>query len=80
MQDEEEVTGGRASLTATESQVALLVSWGATNRQLEDVLRLDPRAVEGHLSAIYRKLGVRSRAELSRAAVDASPDARGGCR
>jgi DNA-binding NarL/FixJ family response regulator len=67
-------------LTPTESQVALLVSWGATNRQVEVVLRLDPRAVERHLSEIYRKLGFRSRAELSRAAVGASPDTRGGCR
>lgn len=79
MQDED-VIGTRAPLTAPESQVALLVSWGATNRQLEDVLRLGPTAVERHLSEIYRKLGVRSRAELSRAADGASPDTRGGCR
>jgi DNA-binding CsgD family transcriptional regulator len=80
MQDEEDVIGARAPLTATESQVALLVSWGATNRQLEDVLHLGPRAVEGHLAEIYRKLGVRSRAELSTAAVGASQDATGGFR
>jgi DNA-binding CsgD family transcriptional regulator len=80
MQEKENVIGARAQLTATESEVALLVSWGATNRQLEDVLRLGPRAVERHLSEIYRKLGVQSRAELSRAAVGASPDTRGGCR
>jgi DNA-binding NarL/FixJ family response regulator len=67
----------RQPLTPTESQVALLVAWGATNRQVEDVLHLDPAAVERHLDRIYRKLGVRVRAELSTAATSASPEATG---
>jgi DNA-binding NarL/FixJ family response regulator len=67
----------RQPLTPTESQVALLVAWGATNRQVEDVLHLDPVAVERHLDRIYRKLGVRVRAELSTAATSASPEATG---
>jgi DNA-binding NarL/FixJ family response regulator len=67
----------RQPLTPTEGQVALLVAWGATNRQVENLLRLDPAAVERHLDRIYRKLGVRVRAELSIAAIGASPDATG---
>jgi DNA-binding CsgD family transcriptional regulator len=51
-------------LTLTEHQVALLVAWGATNRQVEDLLQLDPTTVERHLAGISRKLGVVSRAEL----------------
>jgi DNA-binding NarL/FixJ family response regulator len=51
-------------LTRTERQVALLVAWGATNRQVEDLLQLDPTAVERHLAEISQKLGVLSRAEL----------------
>ena len=51
-------------LTRAERQVALLVAWGATNRQVEDLLHLDPAALEQHLAGISRKLGVVSRAEL----------------
>ena len=51
-------------LTRAERQVALLVAWGATNRQVEDLLQLDASAVERHLAEISRKLGVVSRAEL----------------
>jgi DNA-binding NarL/FixJ family response regulator len=70
----------RQPLTPTESQVALLVAWGATNRQVEDLLQLDPADVERQLDRIYRKLGVQMRTELSVAAISASPDATGGCR
>jgi DNA-binding NarL/FixJ family response regulator len=65
----------RQPLTPTESQVALLVAWGATNRQVEDLLHLDPAAVERHLDRIYGKLGVRVRAEISTAVISASPEA-----
>ena len=53
-------------LTVIERHVALLVTWGATNKQVGDLLQLSPKAVESHLSRICRKLGVRSRADLSR--------------
>jgi DNA-binding CsgD family transcriptional regulator len=61
--------GGRPSqdgrLTATEAQVARLVAQGRTNRQVADVLFVSPRTVEWNLSKVYRKLHVRSRAELA---------------
>jgi DNA-binding CsgD family transcriptional regulator len=62
--------GGRrasgADLTATEERVAELVAQGLTNRAVADELFVSDRTVEGHLTRIYAKLGVRSRAELAR--------------
>jgi DNA-binding CsgD family transcriptional regulator len=62
--------GGRApasgELTPIERRVAELVAAGRTNREVAAALFLSPRTVEGHLSHVYGKLGVRSRVELSR--------------
>jgi DNA-binding CsgD family transcriptional regulator len=54
------------SLTPQELQVALLVAQGSTNREAAAALFLSPKTVEFHLGNTYRKLGVRSRAELVR--------------
>ena len=51
-------------LTPQEFQVAQAAVAGATNREIADALFLSQKTVEFHLSAIYRRLGVRSRAEL----------------
>jgi len=62
------IGGRRASgdeLTPSERQVAALVAEGRTNREVAAVLVLSERTVEGHLSSIYAKLGVRSRSELA---------------
>jgi DNA-binding CsgD family transcriptional regulator len=56
-------TGG---LTPQEYRVASAVATGATNREAAAALFLSPRTVEHHLAAVYRKLGVRSRSELTR--------------
>jgi DNA-binding CsgD family transcriptional regulator len=53
-------------LTAQELQVALVVARGATNREAGAALFLSPKTIEYHLGRVYRKLGVRSRTELSR--------------
>jgi DNA-binding CsgD family transcriptional regulator len=53
-------------LTAKEWQVALAVAEGGTNREVAAALFLSPRTVDTHLTRIYRKLDVRSRAELVR--------------
>jgi DNA-binding CsgD family transcriptional regulator len=52
-------------LTPQELQVALAVAGGATNREVADKLYLSQKTVEFHLSAIYRRLGIRSRSELT---------------
>ncbi len=54
------------NLTAQELQVALVVVGGATNREAAARLFLSPKTIEFHLSNAYRKLGVRSRAQLTR--------------
>jgi DNA-binding CsgD family transcriptional regulator len=55
------------NLTGTERRVADLVAAGRTNAEVAAELFMSQRTVESHLSRIYRKLGVRSRTELSRA-------------
>ena len=52
-------------LTAAEQRVAALVAEGRTNRQVAEALFLGERTVESHLTRVYDKLGVRSRAELA---------------
>jgi DNA-binding CsgD family transcriptional regulator/GrpB-like predicted nucleotidyltransferase (UPF0157 family) len=65
-------TGPRADasradeLTPQELKIALLVAQGMTNREVAASLFLSPKTIEHHLSAIYRKLGVRSRTQLAR--------------
>jgi DNA-binding CsgD family transcriptional regulator len=61
--------GGRRreeGLTAAERRVAALVAEGRTNREVAAALFLGERTIETHLSHVYAKLGVRSRAELAR--------------
>ena len=53
-------------LTAREQDVCALVAGGATNREAATALHMSPRTVEHHLRMAYRKLGVRSRTEMTR--------------
>jgi DNA-binding CsgD family transcriptional regulator len=61
--------GGRAlaadALTPTEQRVAELVAAGGTYREVADALFISPKTVQWNLSKIYRKLGIRSRAQLA---------------
>jgi DNA-binding CsgD family transcriptional regulator len=57
---------GGDELTVTEQRVAGLIAAGATNRDAAAALFVSVRTVETHVAAIYRKLGVRTRAELAR--------------
>ena len=54
------------ALTPAEERVALLVAEGKTNREVAAALFLSDRTVEGHLSKVFAKLGVRSRTGLAR--------------
>jgi DNA-binding CsgD family transcriptional regulator len=51
-------------LTARELQVAREVAEGATNHEAAAALFVTVKTIEAHLRSIYRKLGIRSRAEL----------------
>lgn len=54
-----------ASLTAAERRVAALAAEGLTNRQIAEQLLVSVKAVEWHLSNVYRKLEIRSRKALT---------------
>ena len=56
-------------MTPQELQVALAVARGATNKEAAAQLYLSPKTIEKHLGSAYRKLGLRSRAELTRLVV-----------
>ena len=53
-------------LSPTEQRVAELAATGMTNRDIASVLFISAKTVESNLSRVYRKLGIRSRAELGR--------------
>jgi DNA-binding CsgD family transcriptional regulator len=51
-------------MSPSERRVAELAATGLTNRAIADRLFLSPKTVEANLARVYRKLGIRSRAEL----------------
>jgi DNA-binding CsgD family transcriptional regulator len=55
----------RGELTEAERRIAKLVAEGRTNREVAAALFLTEHSVETALTRVYRKLGVRSRAELA---------------
>ncbi len=59
-----------AGLTAREVEVLRWVALGLTDAQVAAQLVISPRTVTSHLSSIYNKLGVSSRAAATRFAVD----------
>jgi DNA-binding NarL/FixJ family response regulator len=55
-------------LSEREQEVLSLIATGSTNKEIASQLHLSPHTVKEHTSAIYRKLGVRNRAEATRQA------------
>ncbi|MDG4663440.1 LuxR family transcriptional regulator [Mycobacterium sp. 236(2023)] len=62
------MAGSRDSLnlTPSESRVAELAADGLSNKAIATELFVSHKTVDNHLGRVYRKLGVRSRAELAR--------------
>jgi DNA-binding CsgD family transcriptional regulator len=56
---------GPAGLTEQEQTVAALVATGLSNREVAAEMLLSVKTVQFHLTRVYAKLGVRSRAELA---------------
>jgi DNA-binding CsgD family transcriptional regulator len=56
--------GMASRLTPQELQVALVVARGASNQEAASALFLSQKTIEYHLSNIYRKANIQSRAEL----------------
>ncbi len=64
----------RLTLTFAEQRVAELAASGLTNREVAAALFISPKTVEASLARAYRKLNIRSRAELG-AHIAANPQA-----
>jgi two-component system, NarL family, response regulator NreC len=62
--------GALAELTDRELDVLRLIALGHTNNEIAQQLFLSVRTVETHRAHIQRKLGVSTRAELVRYALD----------
>jgi DNA-binding NarL/FixJ family response regulator len=61
------VLTGVEALTGSERRVARLAAEGLSNKEIAQALFVTVKAVEVHLTNVYRKLGIRSRSRLSSA-------------
>jgi DNA-binding NarL/FixJ family response regulator len=52
-------------LTGRESEVAVLIARGLSNRQIAETLVIAERTVTNHVEHIFDKLGFRSRAQVA---------------
>ena len=71
-------SGPQRDLTPVEARVAGLVAEGRTNREIADRLFVSPKTVEATLTHVYRKLDVRTRAELAASITRNAPGADAG--
>ena len=55
----------RSTLTAREQDTAVLLSKGASNKEIARQLNITERTVKSHVGAMLEKLGVRDRLQLS---------------
>jgi DNA-binding CsgD family transcriptional regulator len=58
---------GLGALSGRELEIADRVALGSTNRQIAEELFLSQKTIEGHLTSVFAKLGVSSRAEVAEA-------------
>ena len=54
-----------AMLSPRQREVAHRIASGASNRAIASDLSLSPKTIEKHVSALFRKLGCRSRTQLT---------------
>jgi DNA-binding NarL/FixJ family response regulator len=67
--------GGGPELSAREREVLMLLSTGATNREIAAAMHVSAETVKKHAAALYRKLGVRNRTEAAQLAPEVSAPA-----
>jgi DNA-binding NarL/FixJ family response regulator len=54
-----------ARLTAREQEVAILIAYGFTNRQIAEQLVIALRTADNHVQHIFDKLGLTSRSQVA---------------
>jgi DNA-binding CsgD family transcriptional regulator len=59
------VRAAEGELTVSERRVADLVAQGMSNREIAAAAFISPKTVEANLARVFRKLGIRSRAQLA---------------
>jgi DNA-binding CsgD family transcriptional regulator/tetratricopeptide (TPR) repeat protein len=64
--------GEAGRLTSQEQTIARLAATGRTNREMAAELLVSPKTIEAHLTRIYAKLGLTSRAQLATFVVDSN--------
>ncbi len=60
-------SSARKLLSARQTEIATLVAAGKSSREIAEALFLSPRTVDTHVAAIFQKLGINSRVELTAA-------------
>lgn len=61
-------------LTSREREIAEAVAEGKTNRQIATAMFLSEKTVESHLTSVYLKLDVHSRAALATVLARSAPE------
>ena len=56
---------GVEALTPSERRVARMAARGVANKEIAEALFVTVKAVEAHLSSVYRKLQIKSRTQLA---------------
>lgn len=56
---------GVAMMTPRETEIALLVATGASNKTIAEQLKISERTVKAHLGVIFRKIGISDRLQLA---------------
>ena len=62
--------GTLGELTPQELQVARFVGEGLSNKEVAAQLFLSPRTIDAHLRSVFAKLGITSRTQLARMALE----------
>lgn len=65
-------------LTDAEQEITLLLLLGVTNQEIADRRGTSVNTVQNQVASIYEKVGVHSRAELSRAMIPSDDDSSDG--